>query len=99
MGLSIKELEARLKAIETEVEINQRRRREEAVKAKKALETITTEDAEMLSSIAPALPLIIKFSVEEIQANTNGEIETISQVTEQLRSYLEKRLEYYESRL
>ena len=99
MKTDIKELSQRLKYIETEIEISQRRRKEEAEKAVKALSKISAEDIEMLDCIVPMLKFVVKYSEDDILKNANGEINNIQRVTDELRNYLEDRLTYYENLL
>ena len=96
---NVKELGQRLQRIETELEITQRKRKEEAEKAARVLSSIDPKDVDMLSSIVPALKVVVKYSEGDILKNANGEIDFIRQVTKQLREYLEERLSYYEGKL
>lgn len=99
MDNRVTDLGARVQALRTEVSIIQRKREEEASKAYRALQSISAEDVEALLPIVPQLRVIITYSVEDILANSNNEIKNIQEVMEQLRSYLEKRLDFYEGEL
>lgn len=99
MDSSIGTLAKRLQKIQTELEIAERKKQEEATKAFRALSSISPEDIKMISAIAPQLEVITKYSLEDLKRNANGELAAIRDTKEALQTYLEARLKHYEDQL
>ena len=99
MEQTVTQLSSRLNKIETEYAVASRRRAEGASRAFKALQEISTEDADLLKGIVPELAVVKTYTEESIAANLNKEVETIRRVAEDLRSYVEHRLTFYEDQL
>lgn len=96
MPSDINSLSDRLRTLETEVSISERRRSSEAAKAVKALATIVPEDIELLKLIAPQLGQLVEFSADDFIKNEHNEVVILQDTIEKLKSYLEQRLAYYE---
>lgn len=94
-----KDLSRRLQILQTEIEIEQRRRAQESKMIAKALSSISKEDVELLKGIVPELTIIAGYSEEALQSNNNGERAMVRKVSSLLREYLEQRLSYYEELL
>lgn len=96
---SVNELSKRLHSIQTEIEVRDRKRMEEAGKLVKALSAISKKDVEMLSNIVPELGVVVTYTEEQFLENKNGEVQMVQNVMNKLRTYLEQRLSFYEENL
>ena len=99
MEQSVAQLSSRLSKIETEYTVASRRRAEGANKAYKALMEISDTDVELLRAIVPELAIVKAYTEKDLMENLSGEVETVRKVAEDLRSYIEHRLAFYEEQL
>lgn len=97
--MDIAKQSARLQQLRTNAAILNNTKAQEAARAVKGIAMLSEEDVAELAPIMPELPLIRKYTEEEIIANAHGEIRTICNVRQQLSDYLESRLAYYEGKL
>lgn len=97
--MTVAELQQKYQKVRTESEFIRRKKSSAAFNARKALSEITKEDLELLSPIAPEIRIIVAFTQEEIADNKNGEVAMIERVKEQLRTFAEQRLTFYEEHL
>lgn len=99
MSSNITSIQQRVQALRTSYAIKESKRQEDAMAAKRSLDLISEEDISMLSGIVPELSTIVKYSVEDIRENKNGEADMIKSVRAKLMQYVEQRLSYYEEQL
>lgn len=96
---SVEDKVRRLRRLETEVEVNKRARHSEAVTLHKALQSITDSDVVSLSGAVPLLARVTKFTLEDIENNSNGEVQAIRDLLTSLTAYTEEMLSHFEEML
>lgn len=99
MEQSVSQMSERLSKIELEYNVALRKRTDGVSKAVKALSEITAEDIEMLKSVAPSVAVAANYTEKELMENLNGEVDMVHRAAEELRTYLEHRLQFYEDQL
>ena len=99
MAQSVVQLSSRLRNIETEYTVAIRKREDGVNKAFRALSDISASDMELVRSIAPSLVIAKTFTAKDIMENQHGEVECIHKAAEELREYVERRLDFYEEQL
>lgn len=94
--MEIKDLQERLHKLNTTYSVYEMQAKKEAERAVSILQSIDADDAKAAYSIAPALQVIMSFSVQDIQENKNGEIDMIKDVQRRLAEFLDERVKFYE---
>lgn len=99
MSVDITELYKRYTSLEQEVSYIQRKRKEEAEQAVRALQTLTDSDVELLKDEVPDIVEVRHFTVAAILENSNGELQRLQRVYSAVTGLLDKWLKYYEDGL
>ena len=86
----------RIQNLNTELEIQKRKREDEAKKIHKALTSISEEEANIIYRIVPEINIIKNYTVDDLLNNYNGELDMIILVRNKLQAYIEERLSFYE---
>lgn len=96
---SLQDLDKRLRALETELEISKRRRASIAKSVHKALSSLSEPQIALLQTVNPAIAVVAKYTEDAIFRNENQELQTIIDVTKQLTEFADRRLHYFEDQL
>lgn len=86
----------RIQNLNTELEIQKRKREDEAKKIHKALTSISEEEANIIYRIVPEINIIKNYTVDDLLNNSNGELDMLILVRNKLQAYIEERLSFYE---
>lgn len=99
MSVDIVSLCNRFAAVEQEVSYIQRKRKEEAENAVRALQAITDEEVELLKKCAPEFEQIRSYTVDDLLHDANGELAQTQRVYGQLTDMLDRWLKHCEDSL
>lgn len=97
--MDIPKLTSRLQQLQTNVAVLTSMREDAAKKAHKGLSSLAPEDIEALTPIVPMLPIVARYTVDDIMKNANGEVDNINTVVYALSKYLDGRLSHFEEQL
>lgn len=86
----------RIQNLNTELEIQKRKREDEAKKIHKALTSISEDEANIIYRIVPEINIIKNYTVDDLLNNSNGELDMLILVRNKLQAYIEERLSFYE---
>lgn len=86
----------RIQNLNTELEIQKRKKEDEAKKIYKALTSISEEELNIIYRIVPEIDIIKNYTVDDLLNNFNGELDMLIFVRDKLQSYIEERLSFYE---